>query len=165
MPRRPPKVHLNPEELQELQKLVNAHTTAQQLVTRAKILLALNQGQKLTHYAKQEELSTRTVKMWRNRWLMSQSTGLSALERISSEPRSGPHPKFSAEQYCQIMAIALEDPKASGRTISHWTAREIKAEAQKRGIVENIGLTSIREFFKRERVSPAQKPVLAKSKT
>jgi hypothetical protein len=72
---------------------------------------------------------------------MSQGTDLNALQRISSEP----HPKFSAEQYCQIMAIALEAPKASGRTISHWTAREIKAEAQKRGIVENIGLTSIRE--------------------
>jgi putative transposase len=155
MPRRPPEFNLSSEELCELRKLANGRTTAQQIVTRARILLALGEGQKLTHYAKQEDLSTRTVKMWRNRWLMTQETGLGVLERISDEPRSGPRPKFSAEQYCQIMAIGLEDPKTSKREISHWTARDIKEEAIKRGIVESIGLTSIREFFKRERVQTA----------
>jgi hypothetical protein len=60
---------------------------------------------------------------------MSQGIGLNALQRISSEPRSGPHPKFSAEQYCQIMAIALEAPKATGRAISHWTAEKSKLTA------------------------------------
>jgi putative transposase len=165
MPRRPPEMKLSPEEIHELQKLANGRTTAQQIVTRAKILLALHQGEKLTHYAKQAGLSTRTVKMWRNRWLATTETGLSAVERMRDEPRSGPKPKFSAEQYCQLMAIGLEDPKASGREISHWTARDIKEEAVKRGIVENIGLTSIREFFKRERLQTTQKPVLAQSKT
>jgi putative transposase len=45
---------------------------------------------------------------------------------------------FSAEQWCQIIALACEPPEASARPISHWTPRELADEARKRGIVATI---------------------------
>lgn len=47
-------------------------------------------------------------------------------------------PKFTAEQRCQIAAIACEAPLSAGRPISQWTGREIADELQARGIVEQI---------------------------
>jgi hypothetical protein len=47
------------------------------------------------------------------------------------------------------VAIACEDPQASGYPISHWTAKEIAAEAVKRGIVESISVRQVGRFLKR----------------
>ena len=52
--------------------------------------------------------------------------------------RPGAPATFSAEQWCQIIALACEPPEASGRPISHWTPRELADEACKRGIVATI---------------------------
>ena len=46
--------------------------------------------------------------------------------------------KITAEQRCQIAAIACEAPLKSGRPISQWTGREIADELKTRGIVEQI---------------------------
>jgi len=43
-------------------------------------------------------------------------------------------PPYSAEDACAIIALACEDPYDSGRAITHWTQRELAAEAIKRGI-------------------------------
>jgi len=47
-------------------------------------------------------------------------------------------PKITAEQRCQIAALACEAPVKSGRPISQWTEREIADEVKARGIVEQI---------------------------
>lgn len=150
MPRPAPKFELTEQELHDLQTLVKAQKTPQQIVIRAKILIALHNKVPLTHYAATHNLSTRTVRLWRNRWLETNETGLSCLERLKDEQRSGAPPTFTPEQWCQIMAIALEHPKQSNRSISHWSAREVRDEAVKRGIVTSMGVTTVAEFFKRE---------------
>jgi len=43
--------------------------------------------------------------------------------------RSGTPATFTVEQWCQIMALACEPPADSERPISHWTPREVAAEA------------------------------------
>ena len=48
--------------------------------------------------------------------------------------RPGAPTTFSAEQWCQIIALACEPPEASDRPISHWTPRELADEARKREI-------------------------------
>lgn len=150
MPRPAPKFELTENELYELQALVNAQKTPQQIAVRAGIIIALHKKIPLTHYAAKYNLSTRTVRLWRNRWLATSDTGLSCLERLKDEQRSGAPPTFRPEQWCQIMAIALEHPKESQRSISHWSAREVRDEAVKRGIVTSMGVTTVAEFFKRE---------------
>jgi len=49
---------------------------------------------------------------------------------------------FNAEQAIQLF-IACEDPQASGRPISQWTARELAQEMKKTGIVESISVRHV----------------------
>jgi putative transposase len=152
MARPAPEFKLTDDELFELQNLAKAFKTPQQTVVRINIILALHHQKPLTHYATENNLSTRTVRLWRNRWLQTTGTGLNALQRLEDEYRSGTPAKFNGEQWCQIMAVALEKPEESQRSISHWTARELRDEVVKRGIVESMSITTMTEFFKRQRV-------------
>jgi transposase len=73
------------------------------------------------------------------RWLSLQEVPLEELsveERLSDVPRPGRPSEISAEQTCQIVAMACEQPKE--RPISHWTGREIADEVMRRGIVKQI---------------------------
>ena len=66
----------------------------------------------------------------------------------SDLPRSGSPGKFTAEQVTQILAVACEDPEASGRPVTHWTPRELADEVAKRGIVESISPRQVGRFLK-----------------
>lgn len=82
-----------------------------------------------------------TVRLWRLRWLGLQAASLDdlpILERLTDAPRSGRPARISAQQTCQIVALACQAPSISGRPISHWSSREIADEVIKRGIVEQI---------------------------
>jgi putative transposase len=68
---------------------------------------------------------------------------------LSDAYRSGTPPKFSAEQVVQIIALACEAPLDSERPVSHWTPKEIAAEAMRRGIVKSISVQSVERFLKR----------------
>jgi len=46
-------------------------------------------------------------------------------------------------------ALACEDPCDSGRAITHWTQRELAAEAIKRGIVPAVSQRSVGRILKR----------------
>ena len=74
MPRKAPEFHLSHNELHDLNQLVNAHKTPQQIVTRANILRALHEQTPLTHYTRDHELSTNTIATWRDRWLNTRDT-------------------------------------------------------------------------------------------
>ena len=71
------------------------------------------------------------------------------LEILDDAPRSGAPPKFTSEQYCRILAVALEPPENSGRPITNWTDRELADECQKRKIVESISPRQMGRFLKR----------------
>jgi putative transposase len=66
-------------------------------------------------------------------------------------PRSGSPGRFTAEQCCQLLALGCEIPADSERPISHWTPREMAAEAQKRGIVDHISRRHVARLLKRGR--------------
>src|SRR5262249_16415944 len=68
---------------------------------------------------------------------------------------------FSAEQWCQIIALACEPPEASGRPISHWTPRELADEACKRAIVPTISARHVGRFLKSGRAQTAQESLVA----
>jgi len=81
---------------------------------------------------------------------------------LADEARSGKPPTFSAEQICQIIAIACEEPALSGRPITEWTPRELADEVSKRQIVSRISASQVWRFLKRGGVATASKPLLAK---
>jgi len=59
------------------------------------------------------------------------------------------------------MALACEPPEHSERPISHWTPRELAAEAIKRGIVETISERHVGRFLKAGRSQTTSEALLA----
>ena len=134
----PAKVELSEPERQELEALVRRHSTAQQLVLRARVVLAAAAGHNHSEIARALEISLDTARLWRQRYRSLQSLAeLSVLERLQDVPRPGRQARISAEQICQIMALACEAPQESGRPVSQWSGSELAAEIVKRGIVSD----------------------------
>jgi putative transposase len=151
---KPPTVELSDAERQGLEKLIKAHNTEQGLVPRARIILAASQGLNNAQIARQLHITVDTARQWRDRWLELQPIPLTELkieERLHDLPRSGKPSAITADQMCQIEALACEKPEQSERPISQWSGREIADEIMKRGIVEHISPRHAARLLKRSR--------------
>jgi putative transposase len=130
---------LSEEEQTRLEALVHRHTTPQQLAKRGRMVLAAGEGRSNAVIARELGVSVDTVRSWRGRWISLQAvpfTDLSVSQRLTDAPRPGKPSQITAEQRCQMVALACEQPKE--RPISHWTGREIAEEMMQRGIVKSI---------------------------
>ncbi len=137
----PPMVELTRDERQGLESLIRRHTTPQQVALRSRIIILAVDCLNNAQIARQLGVNINTVSLWRNRWLGFQATSLDDLsiqERLSDAPRPGAPSRITAQQVCQIVAVACEAPSLSERPISQWTGRELADEIVKRGIVERI---------------------------
>jgi hypothetical protein len=158
-----------------LKQIVRRTTNCHRLVRRAQLLLAAADGASNTHLAQQLQLDRGQVRLWRERWLAA-TEQLSAAEvevvsdrklialiikLLSDCPRRGTPNFFSTEQVVQIVALACENPQASQRPVSHWSARELADEAIKRGIVEKISARSVGRFLKGSNFTATSPPLLA----
>ena len=149
---KPPVVEVSPEVRHELEALLRRRSLPQQLALRARIVLAAADDQNNSQIARSLNLETDTVRLWRNRWLSFAFIPLSDLsldERLSDVPRSGRPIQITAEQRCQIVALACEAPKDAGRPISQWTGREIADEVIKRGILPTISARHASRLLKK----------------
>ena len=136
---KPAVLEVNEREQKELEALVRRHSTSQQITRRGRIILAAAQGKNNGQIARELGIKVDTVRCWRMRWLGLQTISLDDLsvnERLSDTPRPGRPAQISAEQTCQMFALACEQPKE--RPISQWTGREIADEVMARGIIEHI---------------------------
>ncbi len=141
MPKRATAVILNEKEQEGLLQITKRHRSEQQVVLRARIVLAAAQGSANVQIARELHVNVDTVRLWRDRWVGLQGIELetlSLLERLHDTPRPEIKPKFSSEQRCQMAALGCEAPAKAGRPISQWTGREIADELKARGIVEQI---------------------------
>jgi putative transposase len=148
---------------QILEAILRRRTAPLWLVTRVKIIIRAVAGWTNTAIAEELGLDRITVRLWRHRWYESTERRVAIEETADNEHeleafiidslrdayRSGTPPKFSAEQVIQVVAIACEDPQVSGYPVSHWTPKEVAAEAIKRGIVERISERQVGRFLKR----------------
>jgi putative transposase len=137
----PPTVTLTADERQGLEPLVRRHTTAQPVALRARIILAAAEGLTNAQMARRLGIAVDTVRLWRQRWLGFQAVSLEDWpleERLPDAPRPGRPARITAEQVCQMVALACEAPTATGRPISQWTNRELADEIRNRGIVAQM---------------------------
>src|SRR5271165_3678103 len=121
MPRRATQVMLIDQEQAALTQMTKRHRSEQQQVLRARIVLAAAEGRSNAQIARDLEINVDTVRLWRDRWVGLQGIDLDALsveERLQDAPRPGAPAKISAEQRCQIAAVACEAPRDAGRPIS-----------------------------------------------
>lgn len=158
-----------------LERIVRRHSSSQQLVRRTKILLLANSGLNNEQIAQELHISRVTVQLWRQRWHESASKLAVLAEEgiddkalmewiegiLTDQQRLGAPATFSIEQVVQIIALACEDPQASGLPITDWTPRELATEAIKRGIVERISPRSVERFLKGSRLKAPSKSLLA----
>lgn len=161
------EIGLSEEAENGLKKLVNKQKAGQQMVKRARIVLAANHGKSYRQIMKEMDVSLSMVQRWRNRWLMFKAvplTELSVEERLEDSPRPGAPARITADQRCQIEKLACDKPEKVGRPITHWTNREIADEIIKQGIVETISARHAGRLLKRSRYQAASNPLLANAR-
>jgi|GEM_PF-1894573 len=133
-----------------LARLVRRWLTPQQIAKRARVILESEQGLSNLQISKRIPFDRPQVGVWRERWIdqvprlalieaqQPDNLEMVIVEILSDAPRPGTPPTFTPEQVVQIVAIACENPQASGRPVSHWTPREVRDEAVERDIVDTI---------------------------
>ena len=173
MARPTPPIALSPAQRQLLQSIVGSREVPHGLVQRATIVLLADQGRTNQAIAAELGLCEETVGLWRKRWVQG-STGLDQLEHqphrlraavgalLADQPRPGCPGTFTAEQVCRLLALACESPP---NYLSHWTRPELAREAVRRGLVEQISVTSVGRFLKSGRSQAAPDPLLAESRS
>ncbi len=119
------------------------------------MILAAAQGKNNSQIARELGVSVDTVRSWRTRWIGLQAASredLPVSERLADIPRPGRPSQITAEQTCQMMALACEPPKE--RPISPWTGREIADEVMTRGIIQQISPRHAARLLKKGLSSP-----------
>ncbi len=145
-------VELGEGDHETLRKIVRKRTEKQNIVLRANIILMAGKGALYQDIAKVLGVQRNTVTTWTTRW--QELADKPIHERLQDRPRPGAPDTFTPEQLCQIIALACESPKDYGRPITHWTHRELAAEAIKQGIVENISANYLGRLLKKNDLQP-----------
>lgn len=162
-PPKSPLIAVSEQQKEILSKIARQSTANFREVSRASLLLEIEKGKPNSRIAKIMNCSIDKVKHWRYKWLANQavltkieseqddSNNLekSIREILKDNPRPGAPPTYTSEQYCQILAVALEPPEESGRPISQWSSRELADECNKRGITCGISDRQVGRFLKR----------------
>jgi len=79
---------------EQLQQVLNRHQTPPPLALRASIIVLADEGQNHRELARQLHSSRKMARLWRERWLAGQANGVSVVERLQDEERSGAPSKF-----------------------------------------------------------------------
>ena len=170
----PRRIAVSARQRRVLERIVRRDTSPRHQVRRAQIVLSAADGVSIEQVAQRARVGEMTARLWRRRWELAEEALVAAeaegddraLEAIiqavlADEPRAGAPATFTAEQFCQIMALACLPPEEAGRPIDAWTPRELADEATQRGIVACISPSTVRRFFKGGRSQAAFEPLLA----
>jgi transposase len=159
--RQPVAINLTKRQTEELEIISRSMKTPHMQVIRANIILQANSGGRNAHIAEDIDCNINTVRTWRGRWTEAEDA-LAEAERemeakeyrqmvrnvLADNPRSGSPGKFSAEQLCQIVAVACQPPEEVDCPVTHWTPQELANEVVKQEIVESISIRHIGRFLK-----------------
>jgi putative transposase len=128
---KPPQIVVSEGERVALEHVVRAHLSGQALVRRARVVLLAAMGYSNMDIARLMPMDEEAVGLWRRRWAGYRNVPLEAMsasDRLADAERPGAVPRLTAEQVCQIIALACEQPSDSGRPISQWSRRELADE-------------------------------------
>ena len=120
MSRRAIVVPITEPDHQELERWVSAHRTPQQVAQRCRIILAAAKGQRDKDIAKNMEINSKTVALWRQRFCRE---GPDCLWEVAAG--RGRKPQFTAGMIEEIINATLQTRPAGA---THWSCRTM-AEA------------------------------------
>src|SRR5258708_38160826 len=101
MPKRATPIVLSEKEQEGLLQITKRHRSEQQVVLRARIVLAAAQGQPNVQIASELDINVDTVRLWRDRRGGLHGGYLETLrpaERVQDAPRPGGEPQVSSRQ-------------------------------------------------------------------
>jgi hypothetical protein len=161
---KPVELQVTPRQREVLQELSRSRKESYQLVERAKLILYIVDSGNLSSLKVKDHFgsSEKWVKQWRKRWSLRQA-GLASQEEslsekaygqavrqaLSDQERSGAPPTYSVEQQCRLYELACQPPSDSGYPLSHWDRKSLRMELIKRGIVEDISVSTVARFLKK----------------
>jgi len=169
MPGKAAKIRISDKQQVVLQELSRSRTQSKSIVQRATIILLGFRGLLNEAISLEVGLNRHQVGVWRQRWRDAwESLCLwernephrlreAILDVLTDGPRPGCPAKFTADQVAQIIALACEPPKLSGRPINCWTHRELRDEVVMRKIVETISIAQVGRFLLDAAVQPHRK--------
>ena len=160
---------LSSEQRHILETLRRSREAPHSLVQRAQIVLSAHAGDNNKVISQRLGLCEETVGLWRKRWLaegieLKKYEGRAKQLReavgrlLADKPRPGCPGLFTAEQICQLLAVACEAPPEH---LSHWTQPELARTVISRGIVDTISTSSVGRFLKSGRTETPSSQVLA----
>jgi len=135
------QVQLSNEERMNLQKLISARVAPARKLTRARILLKVDEGLTKTEVSQVLDVSINTVT---NVCRSFQEQRLEAIERKKPE-REYEH-SLDGEAEAHLIAIACSEPP-KGR--EHWTLRLLQREMVKRKYVVTVSHETVRTVLKK----------------
>lgn len=145
MPKPPKPFSLSDEAKRSLNRMLKKGIHPAQNLTRARILLRLDQGLRPLHIARELGLAENTVYNVRNK---AEARGWQ--DAVAHHAGGGRPRKITAEARAQITALACSDPP-TGR--SQWSLRLLADKAVEFGFVEEISHQAVREILKKTRSS------------
>ena len=149
------RINLTSMERAELERLARGHTSPQHIARRARIILMANEeGMSNQEIATRLGTTKAKVTQWTKGWIERALEPVRA--RFSDLPRPGAPETITAEQWCRILALARESPRDYGHPITHWSSRELAAEAVRQGIVEHLSAGHLRRVLEEKRCSPTE---------
>ena len=166
MPGNAAKVVVTHRQADLLTEFSKSKSVSQRFTQRACIVLLSFEGLSNEEIASRVGVNRLQVGLWRRRWrdnwdalaLLECREPLKLREAIREvfrdSPRRGCPPRITADQVNQIQAVACESPRLSDRPISHWTVRELRDEALKRGIVREISESQVGRYLRRSALKP-----------
>ena len=169
MPGTAAKIRLSDKQHDLLSELSRSRTVSVSVKQRASIVLRGFEGLLNEVIALQVGLNRHDVGVWRRRWRNAWESLCvwehnephrlreAILDVLSDAPRPGAPAKFTAEHVAQIIALACEPPKLSGRPISHWTVRELRDEVIAKGIVATISVAQVGRYLQQAALQPHRK--------
>jgi len=163
------KIMISDRQQKLLEEFSKSRTISKCIAQRATIILLGFSGMFNEDIALRVDLNRMQVGIWRQRWrdawealCVWECTEPHRLREamvdvLSDAPRPGAPATFTAEQVAQIVALACEPPKLSGRPIDHGTLRELRDEVIQRKIVTAISVSPIGRFLQQAAVQPHRK--------
>ena len=150
-----------------LKSICNRKTLAACIIARAKMILLAFEKKSNSEIADAVGCERHCVGRWRRRWQGSWNALLAiemhephavferaVMDTLRDAHRSGAPTKFSAEQVVQLVSMACENPRDSGRPVEDWTGRELADEMQKRSIVKSISTSRVSALLRLVNLQP-----------
>lgn len=145
MPKAPPSFSLPTEAKRPLRAMLRKGIHPARQLSRARVLLKLDEGLGPTQIAREVGVCTATVSNLRHK---ANTSGWGAA--LAEEPRGGRPQEISGTSRAQITALACSAaPTGHGR----WTLRLLADKAVEFGFVERVSHEAVRGILKKTRSS------------